>query len=158
MPSVIRPLRPSEYLLLREFLYQAVFVPPGASPPPRTILDTPELQVYLTDFGQSPHDKALAAELDGQVVGLVWTRIMHDYGYVDDSTPSFALALLPEYRGQAIGTELMRAMLALLRSCGYAQASLAVQKANYAVKLYQKVGFTVLREIEEEYIMICKLQ
>ena len=40
---------------------------------------------------------------------------------------------------------------------GYKQASLAVQKMNYAVRMYRKVGFEIVDENDEEYIMICKL-
>ena len=39
----------------------------------------------------------------------------------------------------------------------YKQASLAVQKANYAVRLYEKVGFKIVDENEEEYIMVREL-
>jgi ribosomal protein S18 acetylase RimI-like enzyme len=45
-------------------------------------------------------------------------------------------------------------MLALLKSHGYSRVSLSVQKANYAAKLYLKVGFEIVRENEEEYIMV----
>lgn len=37
------------------------------------------------------------------------------------------------------------------------QASLSVQKANYAVKLYKNVGFEVIREQNEEYVMRLQL-
>ena len=37
------------------------------------------------------------------------------------------------------------------------RVSLAVQKDNYAVKLYKKVGFEIVDENDEEYIMINKL-
>lgn len=77
-------------------------------------------------------------------------------GHVDDKTPSVAISLLKEYRGFGIGTELMKKMLAELKSCGYKQSSLAVQKQNYAVKMYQKLGFQIIDENEEEYIMVCK--
>lgn len=157
METVIREMERREYPLLREFLYQAIFVPLGAAPPPEAVLDTPELQVYFAGFGESPHDQALVAEAGGQVVGVVWTRIMEDYGHVDDDTPSFSLALLPEWRGKGIGTALMREMLARLGACGYAQASLSVQKQNRAARLYRRLGFSVLRETEEEYIMVCPL-
>ncbi len=66
------------------------------------------------------------------------------------------LSLYKEYRHLGIGTALMRAMLQLLKDKGYKQASLSVQKANYAVELYRKVGFEVVDENEEEYIMIWK--
>ena len=49
---------------------------------------------------------------------------------------------------------MMKEILALLKSHGYKQVSLSVQKANYAAKLYPKVGFEIVRENEEEYIMM----
>ena len=97
------------------------------------------------------------AEEDDKVVGAVWTRIMDDYGHVDDDTPSFAISLYKEYRGKGIGTKMMRHMLELLKDQGYERASLAVQKANYAVKMYETVGFKTVDENAEEYIMVCIL-
>lgn len=37
------------------------------------------------------------------------------------------------------------------------QASLAVQKANYAVRMYEAVGFRIVDENAEEYIMVREL-
>ena len=91
------------------------------------------------------------------MVGAVWTRIMDDYGHVDDETPSFAISLFKKYRGQGIGSQLMVRMLELLKWQGYEKASLAVQKANYAVRMYENVGFKIMDENDEEYIMVCEL-
>lgn len=154
---MIRRLQDSEAELLRDFLYEAIFIPEGIAPPPREIIEQPELKLYYDGFGKGKADNAIVAEEDGKVVGAVWTRIMNDYGHVDEDTPSFAISLYKEYRGRGIGTKLMQEMLALLRSQGYKQASLAVQKANYAVKMYEKVGFEIVDENEEEFIMVCKL-
>ena len=82
---------------------------------------------------------------------------MNDYGHVDDRTPSFAISLLPDFRSKGIGTNLMREMLSVLKEEGFSQASLAVQKANYAVRMYRNVGFEIIDENEEEYIMVCHL-
>ena len=113
--------------------------------------------MYTDDFGTCEGDNCLVADFDGKVVGAVWTRIMDDYGHVDDETPSFAISLYKEYRGQGIGTQLMVKMLELLKQQGYKKASLAVQKANYAVKMYRKIGFKIVSENDEEYIMVCAL-
>ena len=48
-------------------------------------------------------------------------------------------------------------MLELLRQQGFEKASLAVQKANYAVKMYKNVGFRTVDENAEEFIMVCEL-
>ena len=157
MSCIIRKMTADEYPQLNDFLYQAIFVPEGAEPPPYEIIFQPELQVYVREFGSSVHDKALAAECDGRIVGAVWVRIMEDYGHIDDETPSFAIALYPEYRGMGIGTELMRTMLAELKECGYRQASLSVQRANRAERLYRRLGFEVIGGDGEEYIMRIKL-
>ena len=153
MDYTVRPLRKSEYPLLEDFLYEAIFIPEGADPPPREIVRLPELQVYVENFGSRKSDIALCAEVSGRAVGAVWGRIMNDYGHIDDETPSLAIALYKEYRGCGIGTALMRAIIAEYRRIGYKRLSLAVQKANYAVKLYEKAGFSVVSENDEEYIM-----
>lgn len=157
MDHRIRPIRPEEYLLLEDFLYEAIFVPEGETPPDRSIIQQPELQIYIEHFGERPDDRCLVAESGGRIIGAVWTRIMDDYGHLDDETPSFAIALDKEFRGKGIGTELMDRMIRLLKEAGYQQASLSVQKKNYAVKMYLKTGFRIISENDEEYLMAIRL-
>ena len=156
MDYKIREIRKNEYSILFDFLYEAIFIPEGMDKPPKSIIEQPELQLYIEDFGKKD-DWCLVAEIKEKIVGAVWVRIMDDYGHIDDETPSFAISLYEEYRNMGIGTALMRDMLELLKNKGYKQTSLSVQKANYAVRMYQKVGFEVIDENEEEYIMVCRL-
>ena len=152
----IREIRENEYYVLSEFLYEAIFIPKGMEKPPKSIIESPELQVYISDFGKAD-DWCLVAEVKEKIVGAVWVRIMNDYGHIDDETPSLAISLYKEYRNMGIGTGLMAAMLKLLKDNGYKQVSLSVQKANYAASMYKKAGFEVVNENKEEYIMVCKL-
>ena len=153
----IRELRQDEIRVLDTFLYEAIFIPEGVPAPSKDIINQPELQVYIKDFGQDKGDLCLVAQVVDEIVGAVWVRIMNDYGHIDDETPSFAISLLKDYRKHGIGTELMKQMLMKLKVQGYRQASLAVQKMNYAVRMYKNVGFEIVDENEEEYIMICRL-
>ena len=155
---IYRELRPNEYDLLKDFLYEAIYIPEGADPPDRSIIEQPELALYYEGFGNGKADHCIVAEDSGKVIGAVWTRIMDDYGHVKDDIPSFAISLYKEYRGKGIGTMMMRQMLQLLKTQGYKKASLAVQKENYAVKMYEKAGFKTVNENEEEYIMVCELE
>lgn len=157
MNIMIREIRETEIPMLKDFLYEAVFIPPGAEAPPRAVVDTPELQVYVRDFGRQVPDIGLVAEVDGKVIGAVWARIMEDYGHIDARTPSLAIALFKAYRGLGIGTELMRAMFTRLAEKGWGQVSLSVQKLNGAVRLYRRLGFEVADENSEEYIMVKEL-
>ena len=157
MDYLIRKLRQSEVEVLDSFLYEAIYIPEGVAAPSRDIIKRPELQVYVTAFGMKKSDICYVAETEGKIVGAVWARIMDDYGHIDDQTPSLAISLYKEYRNYGIGTELMKRMLLELKEQGYKQVSLSVQKMNYAVRMYEKVGFEIVGEHDEEYIMICKL-
>ena len=158
MNYTIREMKPTEYPLLDDFLYEAIFIPEGVEAPPKSIIYRPELQVYVTNFGERKEDLALAAEVDEKIIGAVWARIMNDYGHIDNETPSLAISLYKEYRGNGIGTAMMKKMLILLKERGYERVSLSVQKANYAHKMYRKLGFEVINENSEEYIMVRVLE
>ena len=156
--NVIRKIRPEEIPLLNDFLYEAIFIPEGVPAPPRSIIENEDLQVYVRDFGKKADDRCLVAEVDGKIVGAVWTRVMDDYGHIAEGIPSLAISLYKDYRRQGIGTKLLREMLQLLQRDGYPQVSLSVQKENFAFRMYQKAGFEVQKETEEEYLMVCRLQ
>ena len=158
MDYQIRPIRKEETPLLRDFLYNAIFIPEGVTPPPMSIVDDESLQIYIRDFGLLPDDRCLVAEFDGKVVGAIWSRIVNDYGHIADDVPSIAISLYKEYRNQGIGTELLKQMLDLLKADGYKSVSLSVQKANYAMRMYQKAGFQTISQDAEEAIMQCPLQ
>ncbi len=152
---IYRELGMRETSVLKDFLYEAIFIPEGVEPPERSIVEQPELKLYYEDFGTGRGDLCIVADDGGRVIGAVWSRIMNDYGHVDDETPSLAISLYKEYRGQGIGTVLMQKMLELLKEKGFNKASLAVQKENYAVRMYEKAGFRTVSENEQEYIMVC---
>ena len=157
MKYTIREMTAQEYPLLNDFLYEAIFVPEGVEPPSKSIITAPELQVYVKGFGVSKDDFALVAEVENKIIGAVWVRIINDYAHIDDKTPSLAISLYKKYRGQGIGSSLIKEMLSLLQAHGYKHVSLSVQKANYATKLYQKIGFRIIKEIGDEWIMTYNL-
>ena len=155
--TAIRTLRPEERPLLNDFLYEAIFVPEGMAAPPRSIIEQDDLQVYVRDFGNEPDDNCLVAECDGKIAGAVWVRVMDDYGHIDNNTPSLAISLYKEYRNRGIGTQLLLQMLDLLHQKGYRQVSLSVQKANYALRMYQKAGFEIIADRGDEVLMVCRI-
>lgn len=154
----IRKMRSEEYPMLEDFLYEAIFQRDPANRLPRSVVHEPALWIYVDGFGQCPDDHCLCAQVGQVVAGAVWVRNIAGYGSVDDETPEFAISVLPAYRGQRIGTALMRAMLVHLKTAGYQKASLAVQKDNYALAMYRAVGFRTVGENDEEYIMVHDLK
>ncbi len=67
------------------------------------VLSKPELARYLEGWGRQGDTAVLAVDLDGgRRLGAAWYRLMTSeepgYGYVDDSTPEIALAVVPDHR------------------------------------------------------------
>ena len=153
MDYIIREINEEEIKLLDRFLYLAIYVHKEEVPPPFDIICKPELQVYVENLGKEKDDHILIAEADDKIVGAVWVRIMDDYGHIDDETPSLIISVEKEYRGKGIGRSLLSSMLSLLSKCGYKAVSLSCQKENYAVSLYKSLGFEIIKDIDEEYIM-----
>lgn len=157
---IIRELKQEEQPLLKDFLYEAIFQREQSNLLPRDVIKQPELSVFIDEFGK-PDDHCLVVEYKGNVIGAVWTRILDGavkgFGNLDHETPEFAISIYKPYRKQGIGTALMKEMLVMLKAKGYKRASLAVQKDNYAVKLYEAVGFHTMAELEEEFLMVCEL-
>ena len=160
MDYTIRELKPSEAHLLEDFTYEAIFQRDPDNLIPREVLKQPEIRIFYENFGKAG-DLCFVAELDGKPIGAVWTRILDGevkgFGHLDSETPEFGISLYKAHRGKGIGTALMRRILDTLGAHGCRKTSLAVQKDNYAVQLYQKVGFSVVKETEEEYLMVCIL-
>ncbi len=155
----VRVMRESDYVCLPEFLYQAIFIPEEKEPPPRSVINEPEIFIYIKEFGVQAGDLGVVAEQNGQVIGAAWTRIVPAYGHIDNYIPELAISILPEFRGYGIGTKLMKKLFKVLRENGYKQTSLSVQKNNPAVRFYQRLGYRVSGERldhagHEDFLMI----
>ncbi len=157
MDYTIREMRTDEYPLLDDFLYQAIYQPDKTNLAQKSIINSPELQVYINDFGKHKDDYCFCAEANGKIVGAVWVRNINGYGSIDNVTVEFAISVFDKYQKMGIGTALMNRMLEHLKELNYPKASLAVQKKNYAVRMYQNVGFDIIDENRQEYIMIHRL-
>lgn len=154
----IRKINSNELNKLEDMLYEAIYQNDKSKIIPREVIKSPEISIYIDNFGKLKDDYCLVADLNGIIIGAVWVRIIKAFGNIDDNTPEFAISLYKQYRNQGIGKQLMLAMIDYLKTKGYDQTSLSVQKENYAVKLYKSVGFEIIKENEEDYIMLLKLR
>ena len=158
---IIRKITPVDYPQLEDFLYNAIFIPPGEKWPPREIIFEPEINIYIKDFGLET-DCGVVAEQDGKLIGAAWTRIIPAYGHLDENTPELAISVLPDYRSQGVGTLLMNRLFELLRERGYKRTSLSVQQDNPAVRFYERLEYKITDEKVDhaghgDYIMVKNL-
>lgn len=97
---------------------------------------------------------------ENRLIGYAW------YHWQEQDSPSscFGICIHREYQNSGTGQALMLRLFDIAREIGPPKMRLTVQKANgRAVALYQKMGFTILREqtrdafeefpIQPEYLM-----
>lgn len=141
-------------------LYEAAYWNSERPRPPKEEFSSeePKLARYLEGWGRPGDAAVVALDLSsGHRFGAVWYRLMTPeepgYGFVDDSTPEIALAILPDHRGRGMGGALLREIRHVARSRGYGALSLSVEHGNPALRLYERSGFVKLFETEDAWTM-----
>jgi len=89
-------------------------------------------------------------------VGLL-RRFLYLAIYQPDPANPIPPIVLPEWRGQGVGSELVARMLEQLRLQGYSHTSLSVQGANPALRLYERLGFRIAAEHGDAVVMLRSL-
>ncbi len=83
------------------------------------------------------------------IIGAAWYRLYPaeapGYGFVAEEIPELSVAVEPEYRGMGVGTALLRALISRATEVGYRAVSLSVDARNPALRLYERLGFLVVK-------------
>ena len=156
MTLVVRRGGAQDVRFLRDMLSHAYYWKerePDAGPGP--------VQLYVKAWGR-PGDNALIALSDGFRVGAAWYRLFQEslpgYGFVDERTPELAIAVVPNARGKGVGRALLDGLLERARAGGFEAVSLSVDRNNEgAISLYERHGFTRVRDDGDSLTMIARL-
>ena len=152
----IREIQASDYPLIKEFTFHSMDAPPDEEPYDRSFLDHPVVVQYYENFGKQKGDLAVVAELEGEIIGIAWMRIMAIYGETDPNSPVLCMAVLPDHRSKGIGTKLLDAILELTQKSGYKQSSLTAHVKKPVQNLYKRVGYEVVKLTGQELLMVKK--
>ena len=155
----IRPLGREDQQNLWHWLHIALWDPPPAPLRPHEVLDAPHVRIYAEDWGK-PGDVGVVGELAGRPIGACWLRLLPagiGLGSVDEHTPQLGIAVLPEFQGKGVGSELMASALRAAKAHGYRQVSLTVHPRNPAIRLYERHGFEKRGLRNTYHLMVAKL-
>jgi ribosomal protein S18 acetylase RimI-like enzyme len=98
-------------------------------------------RAFVLDHIQRGHPQFVAVSA-GEVVG--WCDVTPKERPIYAHGGVLGIGLLPRFRGQGIGTNLIRSTLAATRTIGLHRVELTVRQNNTrAIELYRKVGFVV---------------
>lgn len=148
----VRPAVADDQDFVTEMLYEALFVPPGAAPFDRAILDADDIANYHSGFGTESGDVGrVAVDRAGEPVGAAWVRRGCGYGFVDERTPELSIAVVRSRRDSGVGSALLTSLLDAVP-----RASLSVDRRNPARRLYERHGFRVVREDGDDTVVMLR--
>lgn len=156
MALVLRRGGAQDVRFLRDMLHHAYYWKeraPGEGPGP--------VQLYVKAWGR-PGDTAVIAIEDGFPVGAAWFRLFPrerpGFGFVDESTPELAVAVVPNRRGHGIGDALLTSLTERAAADGHPALSLCVDRHNTdAIRVYERHGFARVDESDDSVTMLAHL-
>jgi len=156
----LRPAQKQDFIFLKIFLYDAIFIPEGIEPLPFSIINDPQISKYIKGWKRKT-DIGIIAETEEGAIGGIWARFFsksnQGYGYISDDIPELSMSVLEEYRNIGIGSELLTSLFNELRNRRIAKVSLSVDKRNKAFNFYKRNGFIISEELDYSVKMIKEL-
>lgn len=151
MKSIIRLATKDDEPFLWEMLYYAAHMDEDSEVSPQGAKENPDLVKYVKDWGRETDIGCIAVEQgSNQPIGAAWIRLLaadeKTTSSVADVTPELAIAVLPRYLGQGVGTQLLQHLLEAAKQ-RYRSVVLSVRATNPAIRLYERMGFVVTGEI-----------
>lgn len=143
LPHLLRPFRPDDLSAVIEI--NRVCLPENYSP------------YFFMEVYKTCPEAFIVAEIDRKVVGYIMCRL--EFGFSDvrrfrmvKKGHIVSVAMLPDYRRQGIGRELVNASLKALELHGAEECFLEVRVVNEeAVALYKQMGFDTIRTASHYY-------
>ncbi len=148
----IRPLMQEDEPFLWQMLYVAAHMAEEGESTVQAVVNHPLIARYVKDWGRANDLGFVAIELNSsQPVGAAWLRLFRGdekgFGWIDDTIPELAIAVLPKYTNQGVGTQLLAHLLPAAEA-SYPAVSLSVRSSNRALNLYERSGFKVIEGSE----------
>jgi GNAT superfamily N-acetyltransferase len=153
----VRPAGGDDAAFMRLMTYEAAFWrADGPRPDLALALADPQIGRYVDGWGRLG-DVAMIGAVAGRPVGAAWMRrfVARDpgFGYVADDVPEVALAVAEAWRGQGVGTILLRELLAWAVEREM-RVSLSVNYDNPAARVYRRLGFRAVHADADSWVMV----
>lgn len=166
MQALIRSVEQDDEPFLWQMLYYAAHMDEEGEVSPGAAQNNPGLRKYVQGWGNKGDVGVMALHpQDQRPLGAAWLRVLVEEKKMSQlipaGTPELAIAVLPDYLGQGIGTQLIKHLLEAARQI-YPAVMLSVRANNPARYLYERAGFNTVdtainRVGGESFVMLLHL-
>lgn len=167
MQALIRPLRQDDEPFLWQMLFYAAHLQDEGETSFEVAKTHPELQPHVQRWGRETDLGVLALHPQDQYpLGAAWIRVPREEKKlsrsITEGTPELVIAVLPDIRGQGIGTQLLDCLLQAASQV-YPAVMLSVRSSNPAKSLYERMGFEIVDTVRnrvgsESFVMLIRFE
>ncbi|HEX4204209.1 MAG TPA: GNAT family N-acetyltransferase [Ktedonobacteraceae bacterium] len=167
MQALIRPLRQDDEPFLWHMLFYAAHLQDEGETSFEVTKTHPELRPHVQQWGRETDLGVLALHPhDQHPLGAAWIRALREEQQMScliaEGTPELVIAVLPDSRGQGIGTQLLNHLLEAASQV-YLAVVLSVRKSNPARSLYERIGFEIVDTVRnrvgsESFVMLMRFE
>ena len=148
---------------LAAMLVEAINWDPAGQPlSPLVILSIPQNARYIEGWPRSGERGLVATDERGRPVGAAWFRCLPKdapgYGFIGEDIPEVSIGVVERRRGQGVGTRLLTELHDAARDAGITALSLSVEDGNPARRLYERLGYAVVRRAGDSTVMRLDLE
>jgi GNAT superfamily N-acetyltransferase len=158
----IRPATAGDSRFLADMLVEAANWNVVTARPRVSVLEDPRVLRYISGWPRPGDFGVIAVDSNRTPIGASWARLFPSNapgsGFVAPGVPELTLGVNPLWRAQGVGRALIRRLSRLAVEAGHARVSLAVERANYAQRLYVSEGFVTVSSTERSDVMVCTLR
>jgi len=145
MKPILYFLRSSEQKIANDILHFAYRL----DDTDKRLKDLPKLNIYSDNYGLTNRDLGLYALSNHKIAGALWLRLLKKddkaNAYVDNKTAILTIGVKPEFRGEGIGTEMLK-QLFLEAGTVFEQISISILNDEKTVNYFKKFGFEELKD------------
>ncbi len=116
---------------------------------------------YVAGWGRPGDLGVVAIDEQDSPVGAAWYRLFPEekpgYGFVDSTVPELSIAVRADKRAQGTGTQLLQALIESAAMGEHTMLSLSVSCDNPAVRLYERLGFSIVGQADGSWTMLLSI-
>ncbi len=153
---IFQKITKSDIELQKNLLFVALWTPKDEPKHDRKVLELPHISEYFESWGKRDDLGFFVFSNDGHSVGIIQARIKSSQNGKYSNYPEIAIAVLPEYCGEGVGSLLMDKLISEIGN-NYDGLRLGVHPKNeVAIKLYEKFGFVVYETGNGGYLQMVR--